>query len=114
MAGTHRKAWESPGGGRQLGGWRLPPAAAQEAWGTAPQAWLRGVSLPSVGMGARSCGQSLHWVQEGQSQLGIHLPETATGTDSGSTWEQGKAGFKQQHFGEMRRILRGGSSHLCG
>lgn len=35
--------------------------------------------------------------------------ETAKGMGTESTWEQGKAGFKQQHFGEKSHVLRRGA-----
>lgn len=72
-----------------------------------PAVWGKtDVPLPSISMGDP---WSITGSRRGGFSSGFPQVETAMGMGTEFSWEQGKARFKQQHFGEMSRVLRKGA-----
>lgn len=87
-----------------LGCWSTDMVAAvcPAVWGKA------GVPLPNISMGEP---RSVSGSRRVGCSSGFPQMETAKGMGTGSTWEQGKAGFKQQHLGGKESCSKKGSSH---
>lgn len=88
----------------------------RKAWDIAPQArlqwcillWRGKPTSPSSApvRGGRGAAGHITGCKKGKFGSGFTQLETAMRKGTKSTWEQGKAGFKQQHLGEMSHVLK--------
>ena len=90
----------------------------RKAWGIAPQAWLQCILLcggkptslsPASAWGPHGAAGHITVSRGGKFSSGFTQLEPVMGMGTESSREQGKAGFKQQHFGERSHILKEGA-----